>query len=149
MGCIAIGLLAIGLGWNGAAGVDFSQGQIPYLLSGGAFGVGLIILGAALLIVQNSRRDRSLLEAQLAELNMAIARLASAIGASGATNGRASGAIGAGADLVAVGRTSFHRPDCRLAAGKDLSMVPLDTARAEGLNACRICNPEAQLAAPR
>src|SRR5260370_7946064 len=37
--CIALGFIVILLGWNGAAGVDFTQGQIPYLLSGGAFGL--------------------------------------------------------------------------------------------------------------
>ena len=62
LGFIAAGLLLIGLAWNGAAGVDFVSGQIPYLLSGGALGLGLIILGAAMIIVQNSRKDRSLLE---------------------------------------------------------------------------------------
>ena len=83
LGFIAAGLLIIGLAWNGAAGVDFVSGQIPYLLSGGALGLGLIMLGAALIIVQNSRKDRSLVEAQLKELNTAIARLANAVGAGG------------------------------------------------------------------
>ena len=29
LACIGIGLLLIGLAWNGAAGVDFVSGQIP------------------------------------------------------------------------------------------------------------------------
>ena len=32
-------------------------------LSGGAFGIGLIVLGATFIVVQNSRRDRIALEA--------------------------------------------------------------------------------------
>src|SRR2546422_3532044 len=101
LACIALGVLAIGLGWNGAAGVDFTQGQIPYLLSGGALGLALVILGAVLVVVQNSRRDRALLESQLRELNVAVARLANAVGGSvgAATNGH-----GENDGRVALGR---------------------------------------------
>jgi len=137
LGFIAAGLLLIGLAWNGAAGVDFVSGQIPYLLSGGALGLGLIILGAAMIIVQNSRKDRSLIEAQLKELNTAIARLANAIGASGP-----GGHNGGTAPRVVMGRSSYHRADCRLAKGKDLPMATVDAAEEEGLSPCRICNPD-------
>src|SRR3989442_9136795 len=139
LACVALGILAIGLGWNGAAGVDFTQGQIPYLLSGGALGLALVILGAVLVVVQNSRRDRALLESQLRELNVAVARLANAVGGSvgAATNGHGDGAP----DRVVLGRSSFHRPDCRLAEGKDLPMATVEIAEAEGLAPCRICNP--------
>jgi hypothetical protein len=136
LGCVAIGLLIIGLAWNGAAGVDFVQGQVPYLLSGGAFGLGLIVLGATFIVVQNSRRDRQALEAQLRELNATLARMASA-----------PGRAGTGADAVAMGRSSFHRPECRLAQGKDLPVGTVEEAMAEGLTPCRICNPATALSA--
>jgi len=139
IGCIVLGLLAIGLAWNGAAGVDFAQGQIPYLLSGGAFGIGLIVLGAALVVVQSGRRDRAVLEEQLVDLNQSITRLASAIGAGGSNgSGRRSAPA---VELVAIGRSSYHRLDCRLTEGKDLASVPVETATGEGLKACRICKP--------
>src|SRR3954467_2839588 len=83
LGCIAVGLLIIALAWDGGASVDFVSGQIPYLLSGGALGLGLIVMGAAMIIVQNSRKDRSVLEAQLKELNTAIGRLSNAVGGGG------------------------------------------------------------------
>src|SRR5438270_6383778 len=126
LGCIALGLLIIGLAWNGAAGIDFVQGQIPYLLSGGAIGLSLVVTGAALLVVQNSRQDRSLLEAQLRDLNVAVSRLANALGGV-ALNGE--GADGQ-PDRVVLGRTSFHRPDCRLAEGKDLPVTTVEAALA-------------------
>src|SRR5438309_9139840 len=89
LGLIAAGLLVIGLAWNGAAGIDFVSGQIPYLLSGGAMGLGLIGVGVGLVVVQNSRRDRSLVEAQLKELATAVNRLANAVaGGAGAVNGQ-------------------------------------------------------------
>jgi hypothetical protein len=138
LACIAVGLLAIGLAWNGAAGIDYSQGQIPYLLSGGAVGIGLIVLGAALLVVQNSRRDRSIIEAQLKELNLSMSRLANAIGGGGPAGHNG----GRSRSQVVVGRSSFHRPDCRLAQGKDLPVTTIEEAEAEGLSPCRICHPE-------
>ena len=134
LGCIAVGLLIIGLAWNGAASVDFVSGQIPYLLSGGALGLGFIMLGGAMIIVQNSRHDRSLIEAQLKELNTAIARLANAIGGGGPGGHN-------GAPKVVLGRSSYHRPDCRLAQGKDLPVATIEAAEADGLSPCRICNP--------
>jgi hypothetical protein len=138
LGLIAIGILLIGLAWNGAAGVDFVQGQVPYLLSGGFLGLSLVVFGAALLIVQNHRRDRSLLESQLRDLNTAVTRLANAVGGSaGATNGNPV----AHPDRVVIGSSSYHRPDCRLVAGKGLPSTTLEAALSEGLEACRVCQP--------
>jgi hypothetical protein len=136
LGLIAAGLLFIGLAWNGAASVDFVSGQIPYLLSGGALGLGLIVMGAAMIIVQNSRKDRSIIEAQLKELNTAIGRLANAVGGGGA-----GGHNGGGGPKVVMGRSSYHRADCRLAQGKDLPLATIEAAEEEGLSPCRICNP--------
>jgi hypothetical protein len=138
LGLIAIGILIIGLAWNGAAGVDFVQGQVPYLLSGGFLGLALAVFGAALLIVQNHRRDRSLLEAQLRDLNTAVARLANAVGGlSGATNGNPAG----NPDRVVIGSSSYHRPDCRLVTDKGLPSTTVEAARSEGLAPCRVCQP--------
>jgi len=137
LGFVAVGLLVIGLAWNGAASVDFVSGQVPYLLSGGALGLGLIVLGAAMIVVQNSRRDRAMVEAQLRELNVALGRLANAIGAGGP-----GGQNGGRGPQVVLGRSSYHRPDCRLAAGKDLPASSLEAAEAEGLAPCRICQPD-------
>ena len=135
LACIGGGFLVIGIGWNGAAGIDFVSGQMPYLLSGAALGLGLILLGAALLIVQNSRRDRAVVESQLRELNLTLTRLANAVaGVPAGGNGRG--------ERVALGRSSFHRQDCRLAAGKGLPLSTVDATIAEGLTPCRVCHPE-------
>ncbi|MDQ1437739.1 MAG: hypothetical protein QOK43_1368 [Acidimicrobiaceae bacterium] len=162
LGCAALGVLAIGLAWNGAAGVDFVSGQIPYLLSGGFFGLALVMIGVSLVVVQNTRRDRAIIEGQLQDLNNAIARLANALGTglggtngSGSTSGASSAASSSagsssagslGSGMVVVGSTSFHRPDCRLATGKDLAAMPVQAAMAEGLSACRICDPTGETA---
>src|SRR4051812_41855192 len=114
LGCIAVGLLIIGLAWNGAASVDFVSGQIPYLLSGGALGLGLIVRGSAMIVVQNSRHDRSLIEAQLKELNTAIARLANAVGGGGP-----GGHNGGGGPPGGMGRPPHPPPPRPPAPGKD------------------------------
>lgn len=140
LGCIAIGILVIGLAWNGAAGVDFVSGQIPYLLSGGALGLALVGIGICFIVVQNARRDRSILEAQLQDLTASVNRLANAMaGGAGAVNGQRTER--ADVETVVVGRGSYHRPDCRLVQGKDLETTTPDAAAADGLTPCRICNP--------
>src|SRR5256885_2011756 len=77
--CIVAGLVVILVAWNGAASIDFVSGQVPYLLSGGALGLGLVGLGVTLVVVQNSRRDRAIVEAQLRDLNRVVSRLANAL----------------------------------------------------------------------
>jgi hypothetical protein len=42
------GLVAIWLGWWGASGTKYVYQEIPYLISGGIFGVALVLMGAAL-----------------------------------------------------------------------------------------------------
>ena len=44
------------------------RAQLPWLLSGGLLGLGLVVFGAALVIVHNARVDRSRLEVKLDEL---------------------------------------------------------------------------------
>jgi len=140
MGCIAIGILLIGLGWNGAAGKDFVAGQIPYLLSGGLLGLALVILGGVLIVIENTRRDRSLVETQLRDLNTALGRLAVLLGEPQTGNGRSSARGGTGEQVV-MGRSSYHRAGCRLVEGKELPVGTVELAQHDGLRPCRVCKP--------
>jgi hypothetical protein len=63
-----IGLLVIGLGWNSAAEKITTVQQMPYLLSAGFFGLGLVVLGAAVLVADSHRRDRAELAVRLEAL---------------------------------------------------------------------------------
>ena len=45
-----VGLVVVLVGWLGASGTDDFLDQIPFLISGGVLGLGLIIAGAALFL---------------------------------------------------------------------------------------------------
>lgn len=149
LGLSALGFLVILLAWNGAAGLDYVSGQLPYVISGGAGGIGLIVIGAGLLVAESNRRDRAVLQQQLEELNASIARLSaatSAVAGNGAAVAagprRRAAATAAAGTLVVAGRTSFHDPKCHLVEGRtDGVKMSKDDALAEGLNPCRVCNP--------
>jgi hypothetical protein len=152
---IALGLLAIGIGWNGAAGrggqvkattndgrtvyITDSRAQFPWLLSGGFLGLGLIVVGSALLVSQSHRDDRARLEAKLDDVIDAMG-----------TPARRSVAPSDVSGLVAAGTTSYHRPDCRMVDGRDDTefLTPAEAGE-RGLTACRICAPDAVEIQPR
>ncbi len=128
---LLVGFVAIGLGWNGMAKIAYADGQLPYLLSGGAAGVGLILLGATLLIVAQFRDERMKLADQLRQVGVAISKSVAATG-----NGASTG------DLVVAGKSTYHRENCRLVEGKaDVDRVSVEVARLNGLSPCRVCNP--------
>jgi hypothetical protein len=137
--CLA-GIALILLGWNGAASYDRVESQMPYLISGGLAGLALVIIGAALLIVQAQRANRAALEASVTDLRDAIDRLIET--SSGRATPAVSGGAAAAGEGVVAGPSSYHRPDCRLIEGQ-LGLMPmmLPSAQASGLTPCRICDP--------
>src|SRR3954467_13311290 len=111
---VAAGLLVIGIGWNGAAGaggeingIPTLSAQLPWLLSGGILGLGLVVFGAALVIVHNARVDRARLESKLDELVEAVGR--------GSDAGSAVMTPSSAAAIYAAGGARYHRPHGRLA----------------------------------
>lgn len=130
--CLA-GFVLVFLGWNGAASSDRIPSQFPYLLSGGIAGLCLVVVGAALMVVQNQRADRALLQRSVDELREALGRLEAGLPAAAAGNGRG--------PLVLAGETSYHRPGCRLLEGRSgLQAISVDDAVEQGLQPCRACD---------
>jgi len=130
-----IGLVAIFVGWNGAAGQLSILAQMPYILSGGLVGIAFVILGAAMMVVQSARADRALLEAKLDLLAEAILE----------GQGRTSRADAPGdvSGLVVAGSASYHVPGCRLVDGREeTSYLTPAEARGRDLKACRVCQPD-------
>lgn len=141
---IALGFVFIALAWNGAAKVDFTQGQLPYLLSGGAAGLGFIGLGASMLLFESGRRATAKLEEKLDELIEVMRGSAGVetINMPAVAQAPARTAAARNGNTVIVGRSSFHLPDCRLVEGKDgLDESTRDEAVTMGLQACRVCDP--------
>lgn len=123
------GFTVIGLGWNGMAGQACIDCQLPYLLSGGATGLGLIAFGAAILVAAQIRGERLKADDRIQELIRATGRIG--VGAGESPNG-----------FVLAGRSTYHRPDCRLVQGKELDRITVQAAADSGLTACRVCSPE-------
>lgn len=130
-----VGLFAIALGINGAAGQLTVLAQVPYLISGGLLGLALVILGAAMLVVQGAREDRALLEDKLDLLAEAYLE----------GQGRQAKADAPGdlSGLVVAGTASYHVPGCRLVDGREETtyLTPVE-ARNQQLKACRVCQPD-------
>ena len=138
LGVVALGLLVIGIGWDGAAGsggeinhVPVVQAQLPWLLSGGFLGLGIVVLGAALVIANAQREGQHRLKTSLDALTEAIERL----GAASAVPDDLGG-------LVLAGSDSFHTSACHLVRERhDARPVTPEQAVAEGLTPCRVCHP--------
>jgi hypothetical protein len=73
------GLGLVGLGWYSAAGLDHLQEQFPYLLSSELGGLGLIVTGIAVLLIQTVREQSARERAQLNDLHVAILRVLLAV----------------------------------------------------------------------
>lgn len=132
---IAAGFIVIGKAWDGAASINLRiDSQFPYLLSGGFLGVGLIVVGATLLIIASVRAERQAMTDSLDEMIRLLGRNLSRLQFSGngaATNG-----------YVIAGGHAYHRAECRVLEGKQgLTTITVDQATAEGLERCRVCNP--------
>jgi hypothetical protein len=136
--CSLAGFVVIALGWMGMARSASADQQLPFIISGGMGGVGLITFGVGVLLVAQIRTERQRLGTVLEVL---------AIGLSKATAGEPIAlerGTGGQADdiLVVAGPSTFHRPECRLIQGKPgLDRLTVWVARSTGLSPCRVCDP--------
>jgi hypothetical protein len=130
---VGVGLLVIGLGYNGAAGRIAPAAQFPYLLSGGFVGLALVVFGTGLMVNQSAREDRQRMEGVLLQILEATQGSAAVSHVPSNVNG-----------LFAAGAASFHKPECRLVDGREeVTYVTASEAGSRSLKACRVCQPEA------
>lgn len=138
-----LGFVIVLLGWWGASHTPYVFEQVPYLISGGLLGVGMVFLGAFLyfthwltqLVKEHRTQSVTVLEA-LQRLTDEVARQGDGRPAARGTS--ANGSLGdEPVELVATARgTMAHRPDCPVVAGKaGLRHVTAD----DGLSTCRLC----------
>jgi hypothetical protein len=140
-----LGLIAVLLGWWGASHTPYVFEQVPYLISGGLLGLGLLFLGSffyfAHWMTQLVREHRVQSQAVVEALQRLHDQLAQGSGV-----GTTAGAVVNGSDarleaLVATERgTMAHRLSCVVVAGKaDLRAVGVE----DGLAPCKLCEPYA------
>jgi energy-converting hydrogenase Eha subunit E len=70
-----IGFALIAIAWNGAAELDFIQGQFPFFISGGLTGIGLIVVGATIMVIETMRRDAEIRAIEIGRLAATLAAL--------------------------------------------------------------------------
>ncbi len=149
---VVAGLVCIIIAWVGTSRTVLVAGQIPYLVSGGLIGLGMVFLGGflyfghwlAVLVkdgrarAETDREDMTLLRESIEELTVAIR---------GGINSSPAAAIpdaprSSSGNLVATASGSMmHRPNCAAVAGKSgVRSVTME----EGLKACGICRPLAR-----
>ena len=151
-----LGVIMVLLGWWGAARTPYVFEQVPYLISGGLLGIGLVFLGAFFyfahwmtqLVKEHRAQSVAVLEAlqrlqdQLAASDAGHPRTAAAAALSPQRRNGSAPAVPGATLLVATERgTMAHRPDCPVVAGKG-GLRPVSPQ--ESLAACKLCHPYAE-----
>jgi hypothetical protein len=144
----ALGGLALLLGWYGVSGQALTAKQLPYLVSGGLTGIGLLLVAAVFLATEDVRRQLGRLDEVERKLDalygLFVADLAqtSSPAPTSVPSGTARTAHDPTVPLALPAGSSYHRPGCTLVAGKsEAEPVDAATATARGLRPCRVCDP--------
>jgi hypothetical protein len=119
-----LGIIAIMLGWSGTAHTKYQYNQLPYVVSGGLLGLGLVFLGGFLYF-------GAMLARMATEQRESTRQLADAMIALADHVGRGPVPSGAG--------STVHRRDCALIAHRQ-DLRPLTGAETD-LGTCRVCRP--------
>lgn len=136
---ISLGVLALLLGYAGAARTPFVEEQIPYLISGGLLGLGMLILGGLFFWAHWLYRHYERSEFHQAEMRRLLEELVS----QGRSLAEGATVIDEEAALVvAEGASTVHRPTCGVVASMNSPRtVTPDAARRSGFRRCRLCEP--------
>jgi hypothetical protein len=150
---LPLGALLILLGWWGASHTPRLFEQIPYMISGGILGLGLVVAGGFLYFaywLTTLVRDQ---RAQTERVIESLSRIEQLLASGAVIDGGATPAGAARAPAVAAPPpgvidgtfvatpkgSQFHRPDCPVVSGRaGLRRV---SAEDKGMSACRICEP--------
>jgi hypothetical protein len=139
---LPLGLMVILLGWYGAAHTPYLFEQVPYLISGGLAGLGLMLAGGLLYFGSWIARSSATAQASNDELIGLLLdireELANRPDEVAAPTQRTRRAASNGSLVATATGSMMHRPDCSVVAGKSgLKKVGPDS----GLRPCGICDP--------
>ena len=131
----ALGIVFVMLGWYGTARTNILTEQIPYLISGGLLGLGLIIVAGFL-------ATSALLEQRTDQMRQDLLRAMELMPSSAATTNGA-GTAAAGTVLVLKNGHSYHSAGCPIVEGKEnVTELGVREAIGKGLDMCKLCGPE-------
>jgi hypothetical protein len=80
MAVVALGLAVIGIAWSRTAGEADVSRQVPYLISGGLFGLAMVLIGVTVVNIASKRRETVLREQQTRMLADAVDQLGRVLG---------------------------------------------------------------------
>lgn len=132
---LAGGIVLVILGWYGAAHTNIATEQVPYLISGGLLGLGLIIVGGVMMAGASQERSTD-------DLRRDIAQALSAMSSRAPDPGVRSDAFSQNGHHVYVvpGGRSYHVAGCPILEGKEgvKELLPAQAA-SSGYAACKLC----------
>jgi len=135
-----LGVIALLIGWAGTADEVFVSRQVPFLISGGLGGLGLIVIGGVLLATHDlygyaERLDR--VERKVDDIHRALV-------AAGPLDVPAEEPA---SEVVVLPRGStYHRAGCAAVQGKDTERLDALGATRDGLSPCKLCSPDGRVA---
>lgn len=133
---IAVGFIAVAVGWFKAADTADVRVQIQAMISGGLGGLALVLAGAALIHSHATTSGFRRLERQLDRVADAVLDLA--ITEEHQLAGVATRRYEP--TTVLASHASYHKPGCDLAAGREgLREMSLGQAEQEELRPCGVC----------
>jgi hypothetical protein len=142
-----LGLLLIVLAWYGASHTPYLFEQIPYLISGGLIGLGLVLASGFLYfgfwlttLIRETRQESARMGDVLSRIEVLLSEQA-AVGTRGASTSQQPTSAVSG-NLVATARgTMVHRADCSVVAGKSKAQLRRVRGDDPSLEPCKLCNP--------
>lgn len=138
---VALGLIALFLGYRGTARNPIVEAQIPFLVSGGLAGLALTLLGGVSLAAATVLRVTGEIRAELQATRDALRDGTSPVAASLQPDAAAKASTN-GSVLISPAGSSYHKLDCRLVERAEVtSKVAVGEATAQGFHPCRVCNP--------
>ena len=148
---LPVGVALILLGWWGAAHTPFVFEQIPYMISGGLLGLGLLTAGGLLYVGswlakladvhrEEGEKTRDMLSGMRDDLRM----IPHAVGGS-SVDGNGSGRSPWAPQPTFVATrtgTMYHVEGCSVVAGRD--DIREVSGNEDGLKPCKLCQPHAE-----
>ena len=136
---LILGIVLVLLGWWGAAHTNIFTEQIPYLISGGLLGLGLIIAAGLVAYAAISQRATQQLRRDLMFLAQSVGGNGQARATQAADRGEP---VESGNVFIVPGGRSYHVAGCPILEGKEgVKEMEPSKAIGSGYTACKLCGP--------